>query len=573
MIAACSTQSTSDSVDTDSGGGDTAGLDGTTDTGGADEDGAQDSDPEGDGGEQPLDDVDEIHCIFDDDCEAAGEICINAACVVGCRRDVECEDDNPCTENLCRDSACVTTPRDVVLEDDRSGDCRIPACVDGVETYLAAPADVPPPDPEVRCVEWRCDGMTPIPMPNDSLCRDSDPSTADAYCLPGDGCRVGEPPGWVCAPFEPGYIGEEICGNGVDDNGDGQVDEGCPCNYGEVQRCFPGPPAARGVGQCRDGYQQCIDRDNPRWSPCVGAILPSEEVCDNRDNTCNGCVDDIPDCDPVIACPGDQVVEPFREYELDAFELFGDTFESIEWDVILPTNSNSEGPRQPDSAQTSVFLDVSGDYQISATLKDGKNASFACSWVVSARGSGVRAELRWDTFGVVDLDLHMHRSGSEADFCTPDDCYFSTCRSQFGQGVSWGYSASPGSKCGQPDTVFCRNPRLDIDNVRGDDPENINIDNPRDGDRFRFMVHMYGGGTPTRPVLTIYCGGGLSAIIGEAPDEVVLSRAGGGCRGHTWRVADVTVIVEEDTGGVSCLVTPLSNDDGEPDLRLNDASY
>src|SRR4051812_10499811 len=42
----------------------------------------------------------------------------------------------------------------------------------------------------------------------------------------------------------------ERCGNGIDDDGDGQIDEGCACTPGESQRCYSGGYASRGVGTC-----------------------------------------------------------------------------------------------------------------------------------------------------------------------------------------------------------------------------------------------------------------------------------------------------------------------------------
>src|SRR5262245_12911673 len=40
---------------------------------------------------------------------------------------------------------------------------------------------------------------------------------------------------------------DEICFNGLDDNGDGQVDERCACLPGEMQRCYLGPAARAGI--------------------------------------------------------------------------------------------------------------------------------------------------------------------------------------------------------------------------------------------------------------------------------------------------------------------------------------
>ena len=47
------------------------------------------------------------------------------------------------------------------------------------------------------------------------------------------------------------------CGNGMDDDVDGRIDEGCPCGAGETQACFSGRYPNRRVGTCADGVQ-CI---------------------------------------------------------------------------------------------------------------------------------------------------------------------------------------------------------------------------------------------------------------------------------------------------------------------------
>ncbi len=80
------------------------------------------------------------------------------------------------------------------------------------------------------------------------------------------------------------------CGNGLDDNGNGLVDEGCPCKTGETQKCWSGPPSRRNVGACKDGVQACQSfGEFMSWGPCVGEVLPSAEVPGNGiDEDCNG---------------------------------------------------------------------------------------------------------------------------------------------------------------------------------------------------------------------------------------------------------------------------------------------
>lgn len=85
----------------------------------------------------------------------------------------------------------------------------------------------------------------------------------------------------------------ESC-DGLDDDFDGQVDEGCTCSDGDNQPCYGGLPEHAGVGVCAYGEQACSgDSEFGSWGSCDGFGLPSVEDCDDGvDNDCNGLVDD-----------------------------------------------------------------------------------------------------------------------------------------------------------------------------------------------------------------------------------------------------------------------------------------
>ena len=133
--------------------------------------------------------------------------------------------------------------------------------------------------------------------------------------------------------------------------------------------------------------------------------------------------------------------------------------------------------------------------------------------------------------------------------------------------ANWGYPNSPLEECvGGPQgrdwaaLGYCTNPRLDIDNNLRQGtglPENINIDQPNDGDGFRIMVQNFSG-SYAQPIVNIYCGGSRVATYGAPPDVLPAfsGSRGGSTVGAMWRVADVVTNVASN-GEVSCSVTGL----------------
>jgi hypothetical protein len=74
----------------------------------------------------------------------------------------------------------------------------------------------------------------------------------------------------------------EIC-DGKDNDCNGQIDENL------TRACYTGPSGTQGVGECRAGIQICT---NGVWGTCQGEVLPQSEICDGKDNDCNGQIDE-----------------------------------------------------------------------------------------------------------------------------------------------------------------------------------------------------------------------------------------------------------------------------------------
>jgi cysteine-rich repeat protein len=79
---------------------------------------------------------------------------------------------------------------------------------------------------------------------------------------------------------------ETSCDN-LDNDCDGEIDEGCLCISGQTKKC------GSNIGECIQGTQTC--NDDETWGKCIGLISATPEICDSLDNDCDNLIDEKSD--------------------------------------------------------------------------------------------------------------------------------------------------------------------------------------------------------------------------------------------------------------------------------------
>ncbi|MFZ9886754.1 MAG: choice-of-anchor D domain-containing protein [Myxococcota bacterium] len=187
------------------------------------------------------------------------------------------------------------------------------------------------------------------------------------------------------------------------------------------------------------------------------------------------------------------------------------------WTLIEKPPESSVQLTQPNAMETGFSfssaggprsgLDVAGTFIIKLEVTDNNGAvstNDARVILSSVASERLYIQLTWDS-PTNDIDLHLKRSAD--DYCSDESCYWQNCKPTSFSPPEW--DGISGRSAGDPN--------LDVDDLSGYGPENINVDTPGNGN-YQVGVHYFSGTTDTYATVKIYVNGGLAF---EASRELV----------------------------------------------------
>ena len=157
------------------------------------------------------------------------------------------------------------------------------------------------------------------------------------------------------------------------------------------------------------------------------------------------------------------------------------------WQVVEAPEGSVAQVRQNEDGKPVFTPDLVGTYVINlSVINENCIESGGCNVTIEAiPDEDLWVEMYWQNSGD-DMDLHLIQDS--APFESDGDCYYANCVRWDGEwGLDWGIQG-----------VGEDNPALDLDDIDGTGPENINIFRPA-GSTYQVVVHDFPGSVRQRP--------------------------------------------------------------------------
>ena len=156
-------------------------------------------------------------------------------------------------------------------------------------------------------------------------------------------------------------------------------------------------------------------------------------------------------------------------------------------------------PSSPTACTTEFTPNIVGEYELELTLKDDAGNESKCVQAFEARPfQALWVELHWENPSDVDLYLLNTALGNpneKGHWQSTASCFFANCRENM-KALDWGEGPE-------------NRPILDVDDVSGIGPENINIQEAHIDALYAFGVHWFDrkGQASTGATVNVFCNG------------------------------------------------------------------